>query len=195
MALTEAQYRAAVRARRALMVSDCPEAALYEMKTLSEAGWDGDYVVPNQRKSNSFDGPLIVLNNWYWWEKLDRLSESKKAKLRELGYLPDITTNTQLDCALDEAGIERSDIYITQACVLLPKKKIDNGDDIPDSAYAISAERVLRLELGGRKPVALGRKAQMVCELLGIEYEKARHPAAKGGGVAEEIADAIRQVL
>ncbi|MEI9419322.1 hypothetical protein [Mesorhizobium sp. Cs1321R2N1] len=194
MALTEAQYRRAIQARRALAVEDCSAAASGHMRTLSEAGWDGNYVVPNQRVSRSLSGPVILLNNWFGWQELDLLSPARMTIVRKLGYLPDIPTNRWLDRALEIVGTTRQEIYITQVCVFLPPTTM--GSSIVSEVYRTSIDRVLRHELGGRTPVALGGAAQKACRLSGIDYVGAQHPSYQGGERrAREIATAIERVI
>ncbi|TGQ90151.1 hypothetical protein EN851_21300 [Mesorhizobium sp. M8A.F.Ca.ET.208.01.1.1] len=164
------------------------------MKTLSQAGWDGNYVVPNQRVSRSLSGPVILLNNWFGWQELELLSPERMTFVRKLGYLPDIPTNRWLDRALEIVGMTRQDIYVTQACVFLPPATM--GSSIASEVYRTSVDRVLRHELGGRTPVALGGAAQKACRLAGIDYVGAQHPSYQGGERrGREIAAAIERVL
>lgn len=194
MGLTEGQYRRAIKARRALVLENCPAAVSKGMKTLSEAGWDGEYVVPNQRTSRSLTGPIILLNNWFGWEEIERLAPRAKSDVGKLGYLPNIPTNRWLDRALELLGLTRQDIYITQACIFLPRTTM--GSSIPSEAYRVSVEEVLRHELGGRTPVALGGAAQKACWSSGIDCVGAQHPSYQGGERrAKEIAAAIERVL
>jgi len=194
MALTIENYRKAVLARRSLTISDCIEAKGADMKTLTDVGWDGDYVVPNQLSSCSFDGPVLLLNNWYGWEALTALEASTDADLRKNGYLKNIPTNRWLDRALEILGLGRSDVYITQASVFLPPTP--TGTTIPREVYRSSVERVLKLELAGRRPVALGSPAKHACMSCGIDFEPARHPSYQGGERrAQEIAAAIRVTM
>ncbi|MFC3326431.1 hypothetical protein [Mesorhizobium cantuariense] len=193
MALTQEQYLRAIKARRALAVADCPATASKTMKTLSEAGWDGEYVVPNQLTSRSFSGPLILLNNWFGWEELEGLALKDRADVKKLGYLPNIRTNLCLDRALEIVGLTRQDIYVTQACVFLPPSTM--GSSIASAVYRVSVDRVLRHELGGRTPVALGDAAQKVCRSSGIDFVGAFHPSYQAGERrAQEIAAAIGRV-
>ena len=66
------------------------------MKTLAEAGWYGDFVVPNQLSSRSLSGPVILLNNWFGWEELDQLGNRERSDAERLGYIPGISTNRWL---------------------------------------------------------------------------------------------------
>ncbi len=192
--LSRDRYNRAVRARRALQVADCPAALAKRMKSLSETGWDGDYVVPNQLSSASLTGPVILLNNWYGWEALDTLDTTTREDLKTHGYLRGVSTNRWLDRALDIVGLARSDVYITQACVFLPR--MPTGSSVPPEAYEISVERILKNELAGRTPVALGSAAQRACSRSQIDYVGAKHPSYQGGERrAREIAAAIRRVL
>lgn len=192
--LTYEGYGEAIRARKALRVQAVTSAVACGMKTLEEAGWDGDFVTPNQLSSRSFTGPLILLNNWYGWEDLDNLPDHVISELSRLGYLPGIPTNRWLDRALAILGLDRADVYITQACHFLPRGKLSGS--IPPEAYRISVECVLKLELGGRTPVALGTAAQNACRANGISFVGAQSPSYQGGERrAQEIAAAIRSVM
>ena len=194
MALTADQYTEAVQARKALRVAAIPNAAASGMKSLTDAGWDGDYVAPNQLSSCAFDGPVLVLNNWFGWQELDALPAETKLRLRSLGYLEGISTNKWIDRALEIVGLKRSQVYITQACVFLPPSAM--GSSIPRLCYAYSIHQVLRLELGGRTPVALGTAAQRACLEADIEFVGTQHPSYQGGERrAQEIASAIRRVM
>ena len=194
MAISASQYQQAIKARREFTVSECPAAAAAGMKSLADVGFDGEYVVPNQISSTALSGPLILLNNWWGWEELATLDEVECCDARTKGYLPTKPTNWCLDRAFSLLGLARADFYITQACVLLPSSTM--GRSINDSIYAASVERVLRLELGGRTPIALGGPAQKACRLARIDFVAAAHPSYQAGERrAQEIAAAIRRVV
>ncbi len=192
--LTAESYQLAIEARKELRVSDCPAAMANNMKSLSDIGWDGEYVVPNQLSSSSFGGPVLVLNNWSGWLGFEGLEPTEETELRRLGYTPEAPTNRWINRALQIVGLTRQDIYITQACVLLPQEH--TGSVIPAPVYKESINRVLKIELAGRTPIALGTPAQRACSNNNINFIGTYHPSYQGGERrAQEIAAAIKRVM
>ncbi len=96
--------------------------------SLSDLGFDGDWVSAYQIGSRSPDGPVLVADNW-----LDVPSfRENETILRSLGYLPGIKFNNVLDIALSMAGLKRAHIYVTQAFHLLPDVRSPNLGMKPD---------------------------------------------------------------
>ena len=76
--------------------------------------------------------------------------------LNEKGYLPGITFNKVLDCALKKADLIRANIYVTQAFHLIPGRR---SQRIPRRHIYESFEKITRHELVDRKAIALGTDA------------------------------------
>ena len=183
MALTLEQYRSAIAARRALTVAQCPTALAKEMKSMSEVGWDGDFVVPNQITSHSLSGPVLLLDNWIGWPTAMAWSVEKRRQISALGYDPSLQTNRRIDAALSALSsrmnriIARGDIYITQASVFLSKQ---NRGAHPLDCYRLTYDRITRLELAGRKTIAAGAQGRKMMQANQYSKERlriCRHPA------------------
>ncbi len=175
-----AAYRDAVRRRRSFSRDG--------FATLADAGFDGEYVSPIQISSGNLEGPILVAKDWF---DLPSAIQNREVLLR-LGYMPGIKYNNVLDLAFELAGIERADVYLTQAFHLL----------VPTRSYPLkvadvraSFDGITRYELLGRRPIALGTDAGNVLRHFGIEFVPAPHPSARIGSnreKAEVIAEAVR---
>lgn len=173
--LSKHQYKAAIEARRALTVAGTPGASNKNMKSLIETGWDGDYVVPNQISSRSLSGPVLLLDNWIGWLTAEDWPPQKNQEIRSFGYDRSLTTNRRLDAAIRLAKTSWNELYITQACVLLPRC---DSDAIPHAVYRETFSAITKLEIAGRKVIAAGSKGRDLCKADGtIEYRHCRHPS------------------
>ena len=167
--------------------------------------FDGEYVTPIQIKSRSESGVCLVTHNWFDVENLEKCLPGRYQRLKQCGYADWITFNRVLDTALEQVGMSREDIYVTQAFHLLPpnQQKKPNADEIWKSFEAIT-----QYEVRGRKVVALGDPARYACkracEEFGDKFFKifasVISPSARGLGMtnnykATEIANAIRKIL
>ena len=144
-------------------------------ETLADVGFDGDWVTPLQMTSNSETGPVLVALHW-----LDAASARKpenQTVLREKGYLPDIPFNLVLSCGLEQAGLTRKDVYLTQAFHLLPRK--DRSKYIPRRDIDNSFKEITRFEVENRSVIALGSCAQGSCRRAGVPHIKCVHPSAR----------------
>jgi hypothetical protein len=172
-------YQEIVDRRRALIIEP--------FKSLAEVGFDGPWVTPYQITSKSFEGPVLVALHW-----LDETSIlTERATLQNLGYLPHIRFNTVIDAALARKGMSRSDIYVTQTFHLIPRKR---SERISQAAIRRSFDEVTRLELQGRKVIALGDIAAGECRRHNIEHIAVCHPSRRGytnEKNAIEIAEAV----
>jgi hypothetical protein len=175
-------YQEIINRRRALVIEP--------YKSLAEVGFDGPWVTPSQITSKSFDGPVLVALHW-----LDESSILReRATLQNLGYLPNIRFNTVIDAALGRHGLSRSDIYVTQAFHLVPRAR---SERISQAAIRRSFDEVTRLELQGRKVIALGEIAAGECARHNIEHIPVCHPSRRGytnEKNATEIAEAIARL-
>ena len=140
-----------IAVRRKLRV---PEQFQGQWTTLVDVGFDGDWVSPIQKTSNSTTGPLLVAKHWFDAESANR----HRAILERCGYLPDIPFNRALDRVLEAVGLTREEIYITQACHFLPRT--DRRQSVPAALMRLSIEAVTRYEVEGRRVIALGGEAQ-----------------------------------
>lgn len=156
--------------------------------TLADIGFDGDWVSPIQKISNSRTGPVLVAKHWLDAESADR----NRAILECLGYLPCIPFNRVLDRSLKSVGLTRDDIYITQACHFLPRD--DRQQRPPVKLMKLSIEEITRFEVENRSVIALGRCAQGSCQRAGVPHIKCVHPSARGAtneDKAIELAEAL----
>lgn len=161
-------YSEIVERRRALRI---PGYA-----TLSEAGLEGEWITPYQISSRSSHGPVLVAFNWF-----DLPSARKhREKLLEQGYLEGIVFNRVMDLALADAGIARSDIYMTQAFHLLPAKR---SQRIPTRHVDFSFDSITRHELYGRRVIAIGADAAGACRRHGVKFSAVAHLSARGQGL------------
>ena len=159
----------------------------YGYKTLAEVGFDGDWVTPYQKTSESTTGPVLVALHW-----LDAPSvDEHRDVLKEKGYLPHILFNKVVDLALEKAKLTRSDIYLTQAFHLLPRGR---SDTIPRRHIDESFNRITRHEVDGRTVIALGRAAVGACRRAGVEPIECIHPSARGVTV-ESKAEVLTEAL
>ncbi len=160
-------------------------------KTLTDVGFDGEWVTPIQKKSHSATGPVLVAHYW-----LDAPSvEPNRRVLEKLGYLPDIPFNQVLDRALDQVGLKRRDIYITQTFHLLPDEL---SPPFPSKHIDKSFDRITRHEVDGRTVIALGTVAADACRRAGIKAIDCISPSRPGKSheyKARELAHALRSAL
>lgn len=157
-------------------------------KTLAEVGLDGDYVSPIQKISNSQTGPILI---GYHWNSAKNVLQ-KKDLLREFGYDPFSRFNKVLDEALECAGIERTNIYVTQAFHLLPA--INKSQSIRTEHVIESFQEITKHELDNRPVIALGDKVRDVCIWAGVEHTHVPHPSRRRMPVEERVA-ALRNAL
>ncbi len=159
----------------------------YGYKTLADVGFDGKWVTPYQKISNSKTGPLLVAKDWLDWPSVD----GHRDVLKQKGYLPHMRFNQVVDLALEKAGLKRNDIYVTQAFHLLPQGR---SEPIPRRHIDESFDRITRHEVDGRTVIALGEPAAAACRRAGVECIECIHPSARGKTVkskAEELAEAL----
>ncbi|MEL6915163.1 MAG: hypothetical protein AAFP13_11750 [Pseudomonadota bacterium] len=172
-------FPTAITARRAFR--------LQGYTTLAEAGFDGDYVSPIQITSGNPDGPMLMSKDW-----LDAPSAvANHAKLSRTGYLAHIPFNRVIDRALALVGLARADIYIAPIFCLLPPRR---SHPLPAADARASFEAVTRLELNGRRPVALGHDSTRVLRHFDVPHIATCHPSARGlsfDARAERIAEAL----
>jgi hypothetical protein len=172
-------YQEIIERRRALTIEP--------YKSLAEVGFEGPWVTPYQITSKSSEGPVLVALHW-----LDESSIlTERARLQNLGYLPNIRFNTVIDAALACQGLSRSDIYVTQTFHLIPRTR---SERISQAAIRRSFDEVTRFELQGRKVIALGDIAAGECARHNIEHIAVCHPSRRGytnEKNAIEIAEAI----
>ena len=153
-------------------------------KTLTDVGFDGDWITPYQMASRSSDGPVFVALHW-----LDEPSISlHRDTLREHGYLPDLRFNKVLDIALADRRLDRSDIYMTQTFHLIPQGR---SEQISSAAIDTSFEAITRHELQGRKVIALGKAAERACHRNGIGHIAVCHPSRRGASNQVNAAELI----
>ncbi len=172
-----------IERRRSLQV---PDEFQDEWMTLADVGFDGEWVSPIQKISNSMRGPVLVAKHWLDAESVDLNREV----LECLGYLPGNRFNQSLNRALANVGKARGDVYITQACHFLPKD--DKRKRVPAELMKLSVKEVTRYEVEGRRVIALGGEAQLALERFGIDFLPCAHPSSSVTGRFEELADAIR---
>ncbi len=89
--------------------------------TLCDADWHRDWISPIQASSHDCTGPVVMGTHWL---DIDTARAARSRSLLEWygGYDPRKRFNRVLDLALWYAGLQRRDIYITQACHLLPRQ-------------------------------------------------------------------------
>lgn len=171
-------YDDIVARRRALKIEG--------FKSLSDVDFDGPWVCPAQIISNSLTGPVLVGLHW-----LDELGiEQNREILRQLGYLPSMPFNRVVDAALAQAGLYRSDIYITQAFHLVPSTR-SGAPRVRD--IDASFDQVTKHELIERRVIALGTAAAAACGRHGIPHISVPHPSARVGDI--EKVDALASAL
>ena len=145
-----------------------------EFGTLREAGWHRDWVTPIQQSSHDPCGPVVMGTHWS-----DVTSaEKRRARIKWYGgYDPRKRFNRVLDLALWKANLSRRDVYVTQACHLLPRN--DRHQNVPEALWRESYEAVTRHEIRGRPVIALGEVARLVCENYGLLHRSLPHPSAR----------------
>ena len=144
----------------------------HKYKTLSDVGFDGEWVTPYQMVSNSKTGPVLVAHYW-----LDAPSvRVHRDVLKEQGWLPSMPFNKVLTLALDRAILTRADIYVTQAFHLLPNKE---GPPFPRRHVDESFDRITRHEVEGRTVIALGSVAAGACRRAGVKAIECISPSAR----------------
>ena len=84
--------------RRRLQV---PDEFHEQWVTLADVGFDGEWVSPIQKISNSMTGPVLVAKHWFDAESVNLNREV----LERLGYLPGIPFNLALDRVLKSVGL------------------------------------------------------------------------------------------
>ncbi|MFG5381331.1 hypothetical protein [Yoonia sp. R2-816] len=174
-----AAYRHAITKRRAFRLPG--------YKTLADAEMEGDWVSPIQMTSGNPDGPMFISKDW-----LDYPSAiANHTQLRKTGYLPDNPFNKVMDKVLARANLTRADIYITPVFHLLTARR---SSTIPPADARASFEAVVRHELMGRRPIALGTDAARVLHHFGIAHIKTLHPSARTGSF-DQKADQISEAL
>lgn len=164
-----------------------PDKLQDEWVTLADVGFDGKWVSPIQKISNSTKGPVLVAKHWYDAESVDLNREVLKC----LGYLPGNRFNQCLNRALANVGKARGDIYITQVCHFLPRD--DKRKRVPAELMKLSVEAVTRYEVEGRRVIALGGEAKRALELTDIDFLACPHPSSSVAGGFEELAEALRR--
>lgn len=132
-----------------------------------------------------------MLIGYHW---LDAPSfKEKRNQLTGTGYMPEMLFNKVLDQALTEAGLTRSDIYITQAFHLLPSTR---SHKIPKDHLLRSFLEITRHELVDRQVIALGSSVASLCARCQIHCQKVAHPSARGrtdSDKAHELAEALKR--
>lgn len=175
-------YAELVSRRRALRIE--PYA------TLEDVGCDVPWITPFQISSRSEQGPALVALHW-----LDRRSiEDNRSVLLDRGYLPGMRFNKVLDLALEQRGLTRHRIYVTQVFHLVPDGR---SEQIRQNALDKSFDHITRHELTGRKVVALGAIPVGLCKRHGISHKSACHPSRRANSNlknAQDIAQAIHRL-
>ncbi len=167
-----------IACRRKLQV---PDRLKDKWKTLADVCFDGDWVSPIQKISNSKTGPVLVAKHW-----LDVASVKRhRLTLKKFGYLPGMRFNCGLDRALEDVCRTRADIYITQACHFLPKE--DRQKYVPTELLDRSIEGVTLHEIGGRQVIALGKDAQRGLSRFRIQFDPCTHPSYDYGKMLKEM--------
>lgn len=187
-------YEEIVERRRALRV---PEGYEPEWAILASAGLEGPWVTPPQMTSDNRDGPVLVGTHF-----LDLSSAwTHCPRIRHCGgYLPEASFNRVLDLALWLTRLHRRDIYVTQACHLLPL--VERRGSPPEAVLGPSFDCVTRHELQERVVIPLGGTAARKCRAWhGRERNfelrpRVTHPGAGGSfvGKASELAEALASV-
>ncbi|PVA09352.1 hypothetical protein DC366_14630 [Pelagivirga sediminicola] len=159
-------YSRAIAARRAFRLPGYP--------TLADLGFDGDYVSPIQIACGNLTGPLLISKDW-----LDAPSATThRDHLQHHGHLASNPFIRVIDKALARLNLTRADIYITPVFHLLTPKR---SSTIPAAHARASFDAIGRLELMGRRPVALGTDAASVLTHFGVDHTAAPHPSARIG--------------
>ena len=175
-----------VARRRELQV---PDQFQEQWVTLADVCFEGNWVSPIQKISNSTKGPVLVGKHW-----IDAASVNQhRAILECLGYLPAIRFNRTLDQILEDVGHARKDIYITQACHFLPRD--DRRRRVPRELMELSIEAVTRYEVEGRRVIALGREAQTALQKYADimdDFLPCPHPSSSVTNRRKCLADALR---
>ena len=180
--LSDEDYADAIARRRAFKLPG--------YTTLGEVGFDGEWVTPLQMCAGSRTGPVLIAFNWLDADAV----RTHETTLRAYGYLPSIPFNVVLDKALALRGLERSDVYLTQAFHLLPDRR---SGSIPVADIQASFEAVTRHEIAGRPVMALGAAAASACRAAGLTHTEVPHPSARGlsyDARAALIADALAKI-
>lgn len=179
---TRVDYQEIIDRRRSLVIEP--------YKSLADVGFDGPWVTPYQITSKSAEGPVLVALHW-----LDEPSILRdRTALQTCGYLPGIRFNTVIDMALALRGLDRKNIYVTQAFHLIPATR---SERISPAAVRRSFDQVTRFEIQGRRVVALGEIAAGECRRHDIPHVAVCHPSRRGYSNeqnAAEIAEAIGNV-
>lgn len=164
------EYASIVARRRSLKIDG--------YRTLADVGFDGNWVTPYQISSRSEDGPVLVAMHWLDAPSIDLHRDT----LQRIGYLPQIRFNKTLDIALDLARLTRADLYMTQAFQLVPTRR---SEAIPRWAMDQSFDTVTLHELKGRRVIALGDQASILCTRHGVAHRHAPHPSRRGHSNAD----------
>ena len=163
-----------------------PDQFQEQWVTLADVGFDGDWVSPIQKISNSMTGPVLVAKHWLDAESVNQ----NRAILECLGYLPDMRFNQALDRILPCVPLKRGGIYITQACHFLPRERRQR---VPRELMKLSIEAVTRYEVEGRSVIALGCEAQTALKRADIDFLTCPHPSSSVAGRFAALADALRR--
>jgi hypothetical protein len=118
---------------------------------------------------------VLVAYNWF---DVPSIGENREI-LKRLGYMPGMIFNRVVDRALGIAGMNRSDIYLTQAFHLLPNER---SGKIHAQDVDASFDAVTRHELSGRRVICLGDDASGACQRHGVKHAAVIHPSARGLG-------------
>lgn len=157
-------------------------------KTLTQVDFDGPWITPYQMLSRSATGPILIAYHWFDAPSIDKYRD----ELKKYGYMPRMMFNKVLDRALQLAGKERSDIYVTQAFHLVPSTR---SAVIEREHLDRSFGEITRHELDGRRIVALGNEVSAVCKRFEIEHQAVVHPSARHLSIEDKaivLAAAIR---
>ena len=153
---------------------------------------DGDWVSPIQKISNSATGPVLVGTHWLDAESVVGYREN----LERLGYEPTLPFNRALDRILKSIRLTRRDIYITQACHFLPRRRQDRRLIVPPALMNRSIEAVTRQEVEGRRVIALGNAAQDALRSADVDcLVPCPHPSSSVRGRYEALKDALRRLV
>ena len=179
--------RAEIIARRGEFVIPGYE---HKYKTLTDVGFDGDWVTPYQMTSHSETGPVLVAHYW-----LDAPSvHEHRDVLKEQGWLPSMPFNKVLTLALERAKLTRADIYVTQAFHLFPHEQ---WPPFPSRHIDESFERITRHEVVGRTVIALGTVAAGACRRAGVKAIECISPSARLSWEykVEKLAEALKTAI
>ncbi|WP_216646961.1 hypothetical protein [Roseivivax sp. THAF197b] len=154
---------------------------------MTDIGLDLPLVSPYQLSCGNPEGPVLISYN-----HMDApTARAHRDRIAQDGYLPEMLFNRVLDRALEMAGLQRADLYLTHAFHALPETR---SGVIPKPSVMESFERITRHEINDRPVIALGQVASECCAAFDVPHRSVPHLSARGMSIevkARLLAEAL----